>query len=76
MKTYINLIDVKDNNGKSARKLRIELSDKQSRLLARLHRKWENGKDGNAFRQAVVSFADIFAKERGIKSYSALSVSR
>lgn len=72
MKNYIKLIDVKFRDGSTALDKRFALSGKQSRLLCRMRRNHEDGRDGNLFRQAAVSFADQFAKESGIVSFSAV----
>lgn len=75
MQNYLKLFDVKFRDGRTTPNERFALSGKQSRLLCRMRRNHEDGRDGNLFRQAAVSFADQFAKESGIVSFSAVGCS-
>ncbi|MDO4221637.1 MAG: hypothetical protein Q4C88_05925 [Akkermansia sp.] len=73
MKNNLTLIGIRYKSGESAGIAHIQLPAGHARLLARMHRNWENGQDGNLFRQAATSFADEAARKMGIAHYSAIS---
>ncbi|MCQ2439389.1 MAG: hypothetical protein MJ074_06480 [Oscillospiraceae bacterium] len=72
MKRHITLKGIRYANGKTAGIAYVRLTDSQARTLARLFKKWEDGKDGNIFRQAATSFADAAAQKMGIAHYAAI----
>lgn len=73
MKNNLTLIGIRYKSGESAGIAHIKLTAGQAILLARMHRNWENGQDGNLFRQAATSFADEAARKMGITHYAAIS---
>lgn len=73
MKNYLTLIGLRYKNGESGSIAHVKLTAGQARLLARMHRNWENGQDGNLFRQAATSFADDAARKMGIVHYASIS---
>lgn len=73
MNNNLTLIGIRYKSGESAVIAHIKLTAGQARLLARMHRNWENGQDGNLFRQAATSFADEAARKMGIVHYDAIS---
>lgn len=69
MKNELTIVGIRYKSGETAGIAHIKLTAGHASLLARLYRKWENGKDGNLFRQAATSFADEAAQKMGIAHY-------
>lgn len=70
MKDELTIVGIRYKSGESAGIAHIKLTAGQARLLARMNRNWENGQDGNLFRQAATSFADEAARKMGIANYA------
>lgn len=69
MKRQLTLLGVRYADGRTGCAACVLLTDRQARTLARLYRRWEDGADGNLFRQAATSFADIGARKLGVARY-------